>query len=1085
MGKHGDAEAPDPGPDAGGAAYEMVFRHAGDAMFLADTTGRYLDVNQRGCELLGYPREELVRLRLEDLLSADDLQREPPRMDLLRAGHTLVRERRLRRRDGTLLRVEITAHALPDGRLLGTVRDVEERRRLEERLAASEELHRKIVEASPDGIAVADLEGVLTMVSPGALAMLGHEQASEMLGRRFLEFVEPASRDEAMGHALDLMRGGRPAAFEVRMLRRDGTAIPCEGRSALILGPGGDPQAMVLLARDISERRRAEGQLRASAERYRLLFEANPQPMWVYDLETLAFLAVNDAAIGRYGYTREEFLGMTIADIRPSEDVPRLIADVRAVTEGRHEAGLWRHRRKGGTIIDVEITSHVLRFDGRRAELVHAHDVTERLRSEARVRQITRLYALLSQVNQAIVRIGDRDRLFAELCRVAVDHGGFRMAWIGWIDAETAEVRPLVHAGHEDGYLDAVRISSAEQPAGQGPTGTAARAGALKTCEDIATDPRMEPWRDEALRRGYRSSAAVPLRVHGAVVGLLNLYSATPASFGQEDRALLEEIGEDVSFALEAMEADRRRREAERALRTSEARLGHMLAASPITVYTLDVVDDQLVPGWVSENIRTTMGYGPDAPRGGDWWRERVHPDDRERVLVGIPRLFVEGHLRHEYRFRCADGTYRWILDELRVLRDESGQPREVIGAWTDVTWRRQAEEERLELERRLLHSQKLESLGVLAGGIAHDFNNLLTGIIGHLDLAARQLPEGEEPAHHLQQAGRAADLAVELTRQMLAYSGRGSFVIESLDLNGLVRDNVQILRASVLRNVELELALAPALPPVDADAGQLQQVVMNLVTNAADAIGERAGRIHLSTGVRACHTAELRDNRTQVPLEPGEYVFLEVVDDGSGMDDGTLARLFDPFFTTKATGRGLGMSAILGIMRSHRGAILVNSAPGRGTTFRLLFPVGGQAPAPVREVAPAAGAAAALSGTVLLVDDEQLIREVASAILRHLGLEVVTARDGAEALALFRRRAGRFDWVLLDLSMPHMDGLAAMAELLRIRPDVRIILSSGYDEQDALRRDRGLSPAAFVQKPYSIDRLREVLERTRGTLPS
>lgn len=1057
-----------------------VFEFASDGMFVSDADGHYIDVNRRGCEMLGFSREELLAMTIHDLIEPEELLHDRPRLSELRAGSTLVRERRLRRKHAPPLCVEVSARALPDGHLLGIVRDIEERKRLESRLAASEGLYRSLFETSPDGIAVVDLEGRLRMVSPGAVALLGYDSEANLVGRYYGELVAPSSQDVARMTWESLPQVGKIEGIHVELLTRDGGQLLCEGSAALIRGGEGRPDSVLMLAREISAQARVEDELRRSEERYRLLFESNPEPMWVYDLETLAFLAVNTAAIERYGYSHAEFHRMTIADIRPTEDVPRLLANIAAVREGRDEAGPWRHRRKDGTVIDVEVTTHVIEFDGRRAELVHPLDITERLSSDSRVRQLTRLYALLSQVNHTIVRVTERDMLFQELCRVAVEHGEFRMAWIGLVDPATGDVLPVAHAGHEAGYLDVIRVRAADGPEGRGPSGTAILEGTLNTCEDVEADPRMEPWRTAALERGYRASAAVPFRINGKVGGVLNLYSDRPRAFATEERELLTELGQDISFALESMEAARRRREAEAALRASEARLEHLMAASPVTIYSLAVVGDRLEPTWMSANLHTVMGYESGEALRADWWSERVHPEDQARIFSGLPRLFTEGHLIHSYRFRGKDGEYRWIQDELRVLRDDAGQPMEVIGAWTDVSLQHKAEAERMALERELLHAQKLESLGVLAGGIAHDFNNLLMAISGHIELAMPQVPGSV--GGHLDQAARAAQIATDLTRQMLAYTGKGRFVIKPIDLDNVVRENLQLLRASIAKSIVLDIQLATALPLIEADAGQVQQVTMNLITNAADAIGDRVGRITALTGVQTCDAATLRRSRVEVVPAAGDFVFLEVRDDGCGMESETLERLFEPFFTTRATGRGLGMSAILGIVRSHHGAIFVDSAPGQGTSFRVLFPAcdRGVEHAPKHDT-PQLGLATPqggpLQGTVLIVDDEELMRQLGQHMLQRLGLNAIVVADGVEAVKLFTERSSAIDCVIVDLSMPIMDGLAVLTELQRIRPNIPVVLTSGYDEQESKRRLPEGGTVAFLQKPYTLNQLRVVLK--------
>lgn len=401
------------------------------------------------------------------------------------------------------------------------------------------------------------------------------------------------------------------------------------------------------------------------------------------------------------------------------------------------------------------------------------------------------------------------------------------------------------------------------------------------------------------------------------------------------------------------------------------------------------------------------------------------------------------------------------------------------------IVERKKSEQERLELERRLLHAQKLESLGILAGGIAHDFNNLLLAVLGNLDLALRNLSPVSPARVNIEQSAHAARRATDLTRQMLAYSGKGRFVVKALDLSELVEENAHLFRASVPRTKKLDLRLGRPLPAIEADAGQVQQVIMNLITNASEAIGEEAGMITLATGVQECDAQCLKQSRVDDVPGAGRFVFLEASDNGCGMDEETLQRLFDPFFTTKAMGRGLGMSAILGIVRGHRGAIMVDSAINRGTTIRILFPAlqGAQAvsegPVDARE---SEAAASAMSGTVLVVDDEEIVRNVCKEMVVALGMRVLTAVDGRDAVDLFAKHADHIDLVILDLSMPNMDGMTAFQELVRIRPGVKVILCSGYDEQDSLQRLSGQGLAGFIQKPYSLAKLREALEKAGKT---
>jgi nitrogen-specific signal transduction histidine kinase/CheY-like chemotaxis protein len=379
-------------------------------------------------------------------------------------------------------------------------------------------------------------------------------------------------------------------------------------------------------------------------------------------------------------------------------------------------------------------------------------------------------------------------------------------------------------------------------------------------------------------------------------------------------------------------------------------------------------------------------------------------------------------------------------------------------------------------LEEQLRQSAKLESLGVLAGGIAHDFNNLLVGILGNASLASDILPPTSPARPMLDGVIKASERAAMLTRQLLAYSGKGKFIIQPVDISDLVREMTTLVQASVPRAVALRLRLAPGLPPVVADAAQLQQLIMNLVINGAEAIGDNPGSVIVTTGEQQIVDGET--SGTTVGAEsvtPGRYVFFEVEDNGVGMDEATIARIFDPFFTTKFTGRGLGLSAALGIVRGHKGFIQVASSPGRGSTFKVLFPAAQEkiAPGPVREVNDDLTG----SGVILLVDDEELVRRTAATTLTHRGYTILEAGNGQEAIELFQRNAGRIALVILDLTMPVMNGEECLSRLKSMKPDVPVLLSSGFSETEAARRFQSAGVASYVQKPYTAQHLAELVK--------
>ena len=442
--------------------------------------------------------------------------------------------------------------------------------------------------------------------------------------------------------------------------------------------------------------------------------------------------------------------------------------------------------------------------------------------------------------------------------------------------------------------------------------------------------------------------------------------------------------------------------------------------------------------------------------------------DERLRLIAGEPQT------AREFTALRKDGS-RFPVETSDRMFEVDGQ-RLIQAIMRDTSARKRAEQERLDLERQLQHSQRLESLGVLAGGIAHDFNNILAAILGNADLVLYEMPLSAPGRQGVKEIVTASRRAAELCRQMLAYSGHGQFVVEDIELRVLIDDMLNLLRSAIPKKTLLNLNLAKNLPLVRGDVSQINQVIMNLVINAAEAIGERSGVITISTGFQECSNEYLGSSYPADDLAPGLYVTLEVSDTGVGMDKETRGRLFEPFFTTKFTGRGLGLAAVLGIVRGHKGAVKVYSEVGKGSTFKILLPAAGDGTA-VQASNHVDDADWKAKGAVLLADDEETLRTLGKLMLERLGFETVLAADGREALAQYAEHRDRIVLVILDLTMPHMNGEEAFRALREMDPDVRILLSSGYAENDLAARFAGKGPAGFIQKPYTLATLREKMQ--------
>lgn len=401
---------------------------------------------------------------------------------------------------------------------------------------------------------------------------------------------------------------------------------------------------------------------------------------------------------------------------------------------------------------------------------------------------------------------------------------------------------------------------------------------------------------------------------------------------------------------------------------------------------------------------------------------------------------------------------------EISLSYFEDGETRLGLAFITDITARKHIEEQ-------LRETAKLESLGVLAGGIAHDFNNLLVGIIGNAGLALENLPQDSPVRARLEAIERGSARASELVRQLLAYSGKGRFVIEPVNVTELIRETMRLIESSI-QNADLVLDLQ-STESIQADASQIQQLIMNLVINAAEAIGESDGTVAVSTRERDIGPGEPGEGRE---LRPGRYVEIVVEDTGCGMDEATRARIFDPFFTTKFTGRGLGLAAAQGIVRGHKGRITVQSEPGRGSRFSVLFPAAAESELyTVSETSTLQG-----SGTVLVIDDEEMVRSSAAIALERYGYTVHTAESGAKALEIIGRDE-KIVAAVLDLTMPVMSGEEALRRIRELRPDLPIVLSSGYSADEAVRRFRAHGLAGFLQKPYTAARLAEAVKAARA----
>ena len=619
---------------------------------------------------------------------------------------------------------------------------------------------------------------------------------------------------------------------------------------------------------------------------------------------------------------------------------------------------------------------------------------------------------------------------------------------------------------------------------------------ARNTCDVIVLDYELPGMSGiDVLRILFESHANIPVVMvtgqgnEGIAVEAMKLGASDyvvkdiDATYLELLPSVLERTYQHQRLKKDKIRADLKLRESEERYREKTVMLDNILRSANDTAIATTDLDFRIT--YYNPAAKKFFGYSVEEVIGKTVMeihtKENVQPERFEHAIEVVRR---EGEFSCSMEQETEDGP-RILDSRISGIIDPEGALVGFSLFSKDVTKRKQDEKERLSLERQVQHAQKLESLGVLAGGIAHDFNNILMAILGNADLALHELSPHAPGRDNIQEIEKASRRAAELAKQMLAYSGKGHFVIGSIELNELVEEMGHLLEISISKKVVLKYNFADSLPLFYGDAAQARQIIMNLITNASEAIGDKSGVIALSTSAMDCDRAYLNSiNETlqaglKDPLPEGIYTCLEVADTGCGMDAEIIGKIFDPFFTTKFTGRGLGMAAVLGIVSGHKGAIKIFSEVGKGSTLKVLFPAneiqGSENMDRDKESAKERGWLG--SGTILIADDEETVCAVEKQMLKLLGFDVLTAFDGQEAVDVFREHTDEIACVLLDLTMPRMDGEQAFREIRRIQPDAKVILCSGYNEQDATERFTGKGLAGFIQKPGSMATFRKLLK--------
>jgi PAS domain S-box-containing protein len=954
-------------------------------------------------------------------------------------------------------------------------------------------------------------------------------------------------------------------------------------RAAIAAGIGGVgdlEEAVKLLATALDARERArdraEQERRDSEERYRLLFARNPHPMWVYDAATLEFLEVNDAAIARYGYSRDEFRAMRITDIRPAEDLPRLQESLAASREAFDHSAGWRHTLKSGEVIDVDISSHNVTYGGRAAVLTSALDVTDRNRAQAALLERIATTALTADIGMSLNRTHDLQPCLKSCVESLIAHLDAAGACIWTVD-ESGLVLELQAAA---GIAAARRDQFTRVLVGQGAIGRIARHQRAHSTTEAIGDVEVDDQEWIAAEQ-LRTFIGCPLVVESRVVGVVAVYGRTALSevtmtaiassaelialgvarhraesarrflasiVANSDDAIIgatidgtivswnagaeklfgyaadEVIGRSATllrpdgsgagdFGLQlnelrrgghviANDVLRRRRdgslvpvsitlspivdgggqvsgvsatmrdmtarqEAERTVRESEERF-RLVAETVTQVFWIADVSGAI--RYVSPAYERIWGRAVETLSGEPHgFYDAVHPEDRDAVLRTTALQQLGRPFEHEYRIVRPDGEVRWIRASGFPVMQADSTARQYVGVAEDVTARRS-------LEEQLRQSQKMEAIGQLAGGIAHDFNNLLTAILGFSSFVAESLPEDDRRRADVEEIRSAGERAAALTRQLLAFGRKQILEVRVLHVGDVVGELTPMLRRLIGESIDLTTSIDDH-DLVKADPGQLQQVLVNLAVNAKDAMRD-GGRLTIETADVMLDDAFVR---THPSASPGPHVTIKVSDTGHGIDADVQKRIFEPFFTTKPQGQGtgLGLATAYGIVSQSGGSIWVESEPDHGATFVVCLPTTEEAkPACVPAAKPRVQGG---SETILLVEDEELVREWVYKVLSRRGYAVHAFGEPSRAISYAEEHRSRIDLVLSDVVLPDMCGKTMVAEVQARHPESRALFMSGYADH-AIVQQGVLDPDTwFLQKPFTADlvaqKVREVID--------
>ena len=997
------------------AKYRELVESANCIILRLDTQGHIRFFNKFAQTFFGFPEEEVIGRHVvgtiipEEDSSGEDLA--AMLRDILKHPEDYYsNENENMRRNGERVWVAWTNKAVygHDGKLnelLCIGIDRTEQVRTEKALKESEERYRTLFETSPNGIVLMDLQMNITMANQRGLHLFGFESLDDVLARNGVDFIAPEDQPLVLPLIQEMFETGASQTLDVKLLTKDGTRVSCLVTASFLRDAAGEPQAIMGVAQDISDLKRAEEAVRESEARLRAIFEHAPVGITMID-PTGRFLQTNPAYQEIVGYSAAELQSMTCPRITHPEDLPEQLRLHRQLLAGhlQYYSIEKRYLRKDGEVVWVNMMmSHLLNAQGESRAVATIVDITARKRAEKALRE--------------------SEQRFRDITENAAE-------WVWEVDARG-----------EYTYSSPVL----EQLLGYRPEEILGRH-----FYDFFLPDQQEELKNAALamlatKQPFRNFINQNLHKNGQSVWLCT--SGIPIL---DDRGnLLGYRGSDIDITAQ--------RQAEEALRESEQRF-RLMAETIQDVFWIATPGIEKTK-YVSPRYEQVWGRDrKELYQSPQNFLEAMHPEDRQRVRSETLAAHGRGEpFSLEYRIIRPDGEMRWIHDRGFPVKGEQGHVILFTGVATDIT-------ERKTLEQQLLLAQKMEAVGRLAGGVAHDFNNLLMAITGYSELMKTKVLKGDPLYGYLEDILKTTDRAAALTGQLLTFSRRQIVCPQMMDLNRVVLDLERMLRRLIEADIELNIITAPKLGVVQIDPGHLNQIIMNLVINARDAM-PCEGRITVETAEVDFDTS--RQTRSGL-AQPGAYVMLQVSDTGMGMDEAIQAHIFEPFFTTKEPGKGtgLGLSTVYGIVKQSGGFIDLDSEPGKGSTFKIYLPRL-EAAAKARKVKVSKPTLFRGIETVLLVEDEDVLRTLLAKFLRLHGYTVLEAHHGGEALLICEQHKGPIHLMVTDVVMPQMSGRVLADRLTPLRPEMKVLYMSGYTEDEVVQRGVAEQAVAFLQKPF------------------